>query len=456
LRRRTLAVWLILLAAYASTIGMRAFAASEYGGDEPHYLLTAKSIVDDGDIDVLNQFRKRQYRSFYPYELRPQGVLTKGRLNEPHGVGFPLLIAPAYAIGGPHAVEALLAAIAALAGMFAYRLALRMVPDPWAIGATLAVFLSPPFLAYSTAVYPEAAAGCALAGAALLAVRLSERVSRKASFACFTLLAALPWLGAKFVPAGIVVGFFAVQALRRERRSLLAVGGVEVAFFSVALYVGLNEGFYGGATPYAASDQSGTMASALGDYLDRTSRLAGLLVDRQFGVLRWAPVLALALWGLWLIFRSHREGLARVLTEQRFVERIAALCGLVLGVQLLVATFLAPTMFGFWFPGRHLMAALPLAVPLAAWGLRHSPRVGTVLALIGLAGSVWLWIDVRFGHSGLITPLPDAPWGPLVNAFPRYAEGALPYVLTVAAVLALAAVALGRLRADARAARTTG
>lgn len=452
MRRRTLAVWLILLAAYASTIGMRAFGESEYGGDEPHYLLAAKSIVDDHDIDVLNQFRRRDYRSFYPYVLHPQGNLTKGRLNEPHGVGFPLLIAPAYAIGGPHAVEALLALIAALAGVFAYRLALRMVPDPWAIGATLAVFLSPPLLAYSTAVSPEATAGCALAGAALFAIRLGERASRKSSFACFGLLGALPWLGLKFVPAGIVVAAFAVQALRRARRGLLAIGGVEVAFFSAMLYVGLNEGFYGGATPYSAAEGSATMADGLTGYLDRTYRLAGLLVDREFGLLRWAPILALALWGLWLIFRSHREGLARILTEQSFVERIAMLCGLVLGVQLLVATFLAPTMFGFWFPGRHMIAALPLAVPLVAWGLRHSPRIGTLLALIGLGGSVWLWIDVRFGHSGFITPLPDAPWGPLVNAFPRYAEGALPYVLTVAAVLALAAVAFVRLRADDRSA----
>ena len=44
------------------------------------------------------------------------------------------------------------------------------------------------------------------------------------------------------------------------------------------------------------------------------------------------------------------------------------------GAQLLVAAFLAPTMFGFWFPPRHLLAGLPLAIPLVAWGLRHLPR----------------------------------------------------------------------------------
>ena len=88
-------------------------------------------------------------------------------------MGFPLLIAPAYALGGPRGVELFLAAIAALAIALAYRLALRVAPDPWALGAALAVGLSPPLLAYSTAVYPELPAAAALAGATLLAVRLS-------------------------------------------------------------------------------------------------------------------------------------------------------------------------------------------------------------------------------------------------------------------------------------------
>src|SRR4051795_7615111 len=154
---------------------MRAFDGSSYAGDEPHYLLTAKSIVDDANLDLTGEYRSRAYASFYPRTLDPHGLLTDGRLNEPHGIGFPLLIAPAYAIGGAHGVELFLAALAALAVALAYALAQRAgVPDPWALGATLAVGLSPPLLAYSTAVYPEIAAAALLAGAALLALRAPE------------------------------------------------------------------------------------------------------------------------------------------------------------------------------------------------------------------------------------------------------------------------------------------
>jgi hypothetical protein len=146
--RRTFALWLLLFAAYAATLGLSAFGASDYGGDEPHYLLAAKSIVEDGDVDVLDEYHGRAYAEFYPYDLHRHGRPTAGRLNEPHGVGFSLLIAPAYAVGGAKGVELFLAAVAALAVALGYRLALRAAPDPWALGAALAVGLSPPFLAY--------------------------------------------------------------------------------------------------------------------------------------------------------------------------------------------------------------------------------------------------------------------------------------------------------------------
>src|SRR5918992_313228 len=251
--RRTLALWLLLFGVYAATLGLPAFGDSDYGGDEPHYLLAADSIVHDGDVDVLDEYRDRSFEEFYPYDLDRHGREVEGRLNEPHGVGFPLLIAPAYAVGGARAVELFLAALAALGVALAYLLALRAAPDPWALGAALAVGLSPPFLAYGTAVYPELAAGAALAGAALLALRLEDRVSIREAFPCFALLAALPWLGTKFLPAGIVIAFFAVRTLRRARRRLLALAGVEVVAFSTAAYVGLNLELYGGPTPYAAA-----------------------------------------------------------------------------------------------------------------------------------------------------------------------------------------------------------
>lgn len=441
--RRTIALGLLLFGLYAATIGLDAFGDSDYAGDEPHYLLAAQSIVDDHDIDVKNQYAARSFELYYPYDLGRHGKETKGFLHEPHGVGFPLLIAPAYGIGGAKGVELFLAALAALLMALTYRLALWVVPDPWALGATLAVGVSPPFMAYATAVYPELTAALLLVGAALLAVRLDERVSRRAAFGCFALLGLLPWLGTKFVPAGIVIGLFAARSLFRGRRRTLAVGASELAFFSVALYVGINESLYGGPTPYTAdvAGQTATDASFPIGYLERSYRLVALFIDRDFGLLRWAPLFLLAFVGVAMLYRSRRDQLSLAMPGLHSMQEAATMCAAALGAQLVVAGFLAPTMFGYWFPPRHLLAALPLAVPLVAWGLRRFPRTGTALAAVTAASSLWLYLAVRLGSDGLVEPRPDAPFGPLTELFPRFGSSAWPYALAAGIGAALVALA---------------
>lgn len=397
---------------------------------------------------MQDEYAARAYDDFYPYDLDRHGEETDGRLHEPHGVGFPLLILPAYAAGGTQGVELFLAAIAALALALAYRLALRVVPDPWAIGAAAVVGLSPPFLAYGSAVYPELSAGAALAGAALLALQLRERPGWRRAFGCFALLGALPWLGTKFALPGLVIGVFAARVLWQARRRTLAVGAVELSLVSVALLVGINEALYGGPTPYSADvpGETATDASFPVGYLERSYRLVALFIDREYGLLRWAPVFALMFAGLWWLWRSLRDRLARAVPGARDIEVTAGLCGAVLGAQLIVAV-LAPTMFGFWFPPRHLLASLPLAVPLVAWGLRHAPRVGFALALLTLAASVWVYVDLRWAGGSFVTERPDAPLGPLEEAFPLFGpDGGWGYWLAGAIGLALAALVLREAR----------
>jgi hypothetical protein len=401
--RRALALWLLLFGVYAATLGLDAAGDSDYAGDEPHYLLAAESLADDGDVDVADEYAARAYADFHPGPLERHGKLTNGRLDEPYGLGFPLLIMPAYALAGTKGVELFLAALAALALTLAYRLALRVAPDPWALGAAAVAGVSAPLLAYSTAVYPELSAGAALAGAALLALRLDARPGWRPAFGCFALLGTLPWLGVRFVPAGVVIGVFAARTLWRSRRRTLTVGSVELALFSVALCVGINEALYDGPTPYSAypDGETATGASFPVGYLERVPRLGSLFADPHYGLLRWAPLFALAFAGLWWLWRSRRDRLARAVSQLHEIELTAGLCAAVLAVQLVVAVLLAPTADGPWFAARHLMPALPLAVPLVALGLRRAPRVGVALALVTIAVSAWLYLDARWGGGTL-------------------------------------------------------
>jgi hypothetical protein len=419
---------------------MDAVPGHDYTGDEAHYLLAARSLVKQHNLDVRDDYRQRGWRDFDTTPLKPEGVLRKGARYEPHSIGLPLFAAPFYALGGAKAVELAIAAVLAAAMALAYLLARRVVPDPWCAYAALALGLSPPLVAHGTAVVPEPVAAAALAGAALCAARLRDGPSRRAAITCFVLLGSLPWLGLVFIPPGLVIAWSAVQSLRRAGRGFLALASTEVAFFSFALLVGLNEALFGGPTPHAA-DKPGTSATgadSVSDYLGRTWRVVALFLDQHYGLIRWAPVAALIFAGVWVLYRSSRERLGRAiagLDEELGVARLAGYAAL---ATVITAALMLPVLDGNGFPGRPLLAVLPLTAPLVALGLRQSPRIGAALALLSVAGSVWIWIDARSGGA-LLTARPQAPWGPLVRAFPEFHGGIWPYVLLVAVLAALAA-----------------
>lgn len=428
---RTLALWLLLLGVYAATLPIDAFRTADHGADEARYLLVAESIVSDRDIDLADEYRRRAYADWYPDALSPDGRPVKGRLHDPHGFGFALLIAPAYALGGPTGVQLFLAAIAALGFVLAVRLARRIVPDPWATAGVLLVALSPPALAYAATVRPELAAGALLAGAALCALRAREQSLMRHAYGGAAMLALLPWLGPKYVLAGLPLALLLVRWTGRRGRATVAIVAAEIMIGSGVFYVALNEGLYEGPTPYAAD--GGTGASFPGGYVDRVPRLASLWLDRDDGIVRWAPILALAFFAAWLLWRSLRERVARAIPERRDAEVAAALALLVCAATVVVAAFGAPSMSGDWFPGRHLVAALPAAAALCAWGLRHAPRIGAALGALTLLASAWLLIDLWTGAvDGWERPASRAPWGPLLDA----------WAIAVGVALALALAAL--------------
>ncbi len=453
---RLLALWIVLAAAYAATLGIPAGGGSDYAGTEPHHLLAAESIVSDGDIDLADEYRDRAYASWYPRELRTDGREIGGRLVEPHGAGFALLIAPAYAVGGPRAVEAQMAALLALAFVLGAAMARRLVPEPWATAGAGVVGLSPPALAAATTVSPGVPGAVALTGAALCALAVRERARLRHVYGGALLLAALPWLGWMLAVPGLVVAWALVTWTLRERRRLAALVAGEALAGSLVFYATLNDRFYGGFTPGAAGTAE-RPELPLG-YLDRIPRLAALWLDREVGLLRWAPVLAMAFFAAWLLYRSRRDQLARVTPIRREAEACAALALAIVAIEVAV-TALAGTggLRGSWFPGVPLVAALPPAAALTAWGLRHVPRpLGAVLAALTLGASAWLVIAERAGRmDGWLDPVSGAPWGPLVDVFPRFSGSAWwPAVVCALLACGLALLAVRERRAAAGRRRT--
>jgi len=460
---RLAGLWILLVAVYATTLSIPARTGFDYAGNEPHHLLAAESLVSDHDVDLSDEYADRSYASWYPGELKTDGREVGGRLVEPHGVGFAVLIAPAYAIGGARAVQGEMLCLLAFAFVLGALLARRMVPEPWAtFGAGLAG-LSPPALAASTTITPGVPAAVLLAAATLCALAVRENPRRRYVFLGALCLAALPWLGWTFLGPGAVVAWALVAWTLRERRRFAALVAGEALAASLVFYATINDRFYGGITPRSAG--SASMPDLPWGYVDRLPRLAGLWLDREVGLLRWAPLLGLVFFATWLLYSSRRDQLARVAPARRETEACAGLLLALVGVQVVVTALLATgPLRGSSFPGVPLVAVMPFIGALSAWGLRHVPRVlAGLLALFTVGSSAWLIIADRRGTlTGWLDVSTSAPWGFVVNVFPDF-EGSAVWPAVLCGVLASGAVflwwrekrAAGEFRKAAAASRTS-
>ena len=359
--RRAAGLWLVLFAVYAAGAGLQASPREDLSAPEAQSLLLTRSIVDDGNLDLSDEYGAAAWRAFYGGTLVPlTGPREHGQL-EPIAAGFPLLCAPAYALGGRLAVELWLAALAALGFVAAAWIARRLVPDPWATRGVLAVGLSPPAVVAATTIAPDAVAGAALAGAAALALAARERPMARLTAWAGTLLATLPWLGVRFLAPGAVVMAGVFRWPRRRQRGLAGLVGVEVALFSTVLFVSINDRLYGGLTPYAVlpAGESPTGAHGLAAHLERWPRLLWLWVGRPEGLVLWAPVCALAFVALGLLARSRRERLARCSASRPTSRSPPGSCSRSAPAPCWWPPSSPPPSPGHGSPGTRLVAVLP-------------------------------------------------------------------------------------------------
>ena len=410
------ALFLLLSLAYAFSIGIRATRGASITGDEPFYLLTTQSLIADRDLDLRNQYAARSYESFFDHadELWRQSVPTPdGRLLSPHNPGLSLLVAPGFILGGLVGVQVQLMLAAAGAMALAFVLADRLTcrrAASWAVA--LGIGLTATAFIYSTEVYPEFPAALALAIALLIATGRRQPSWPDALYLAAA-LSAMCWLGIKYAPLAVLVSsYFLLRSDRTGRIALVAAGSV-----SAGLFTWFHLQVFGSLTPYGVNvvyANWNTLQILEGHFgfEERIYRLWGLFIDRRFGIGRWAPLLLAVVPGSAL--------LAWGTAAQRMVM------GLLL-FQLLIAAFVATTMMGWWFPGRTMLAVLPLTiVPLTMLFDRAAVWGRTTLALLGVYTLVITAGLAQAGHAGEITIAVDPfdmrypPFQSVASLFPLY------------------------------------
>jgi hypothetical protein len=356
-----------VLAAIAMTVFAWAVRPLGPSGDEPHYLLIATSVLQDADLDLANDYGEERHLAFYPGPLAPRHVVLSASGHEYsfHGHGVALLALPAFAIGSLDAVRLTFLAISAF-GIAALWATARLASSTSAAStaAVAALVGATPFMAQSSAIYPDGPGAAIVSLALLTSIKLERRMPTGVLWLAVAgaALALLPWLHLRFSILAAAFGLAILWLLRgMPDRGSNALVFLAAPIISATLWFASTWVMFGTLDPTAPFRQkaSGSLAAAPAGTL-------GLLTDHEYGLLPYAPVFVFAAGGALALLRSLPVTAAA-------------------GLLSLAATLLAGASFVWWggtsSPARFLVPVLPVAaLSLAMWWSRTSSWRSTAAA----------------------------------------------------------------------------
>lgn len=419
-------------------------------GDEPHYLMIARSVAFDGDLDLTNDYSDSR-NLIGAGTLEPGLHVHPGRdgvLRPVHDVGLPLLAAPVLRVAYPlaewldatvprdwltraklnaslilrHEFSLLMAIIAGLIAIEVWRpLVKHGIDRRRAFWWALLVTVSPPLLSYSFLFYTE------LVAALIVLVclrRIQEPWVPTGALLTGVLVGLLTFIHIRNAPISLALAAVAVVTHRREfsALALFAIGVGAIA----AVRTALNWQFWG--TPISSPHvRFGGVDTLEGTLREIGVRASGLLFDQEFGLLTLAPIYLLTLPGFVLLWR-RRPLLAGVLT-------VVVGAGL-LGILLPYLNVHGWT--GAWSPApRFLVPLVPLfAVLTAIAGTAMTGRRAffvTCLIALQIVINVLVWNEPKVlwetgdGMSEIVRVIPSLgafyatlpAWhGPLASPWP--------------------------------------
>ena len=205
---------------------------------------------------------------------------------------------------------------------------------------------------------------------------ISGPITKNKIMGLAVLLTALPWLSVKYVPVTIALALiFLLRNWKAEKRKLAVFTGVMIV--SAAAYLIAHKRIYGGWTVYAAGDHfvngEFEVFGRSPNLPARTRRLSGLLFDEQFGLIPWTPAFFALVPSVALLLRNR---------VKNSLDLVCCIC-----VGWGVATWVALTMHGWWWPGRQLVVVLPAAI--------------IAMAILAEKSKIWKWFIFVGGFSGI-------------------------------------------------------
>lgn len=377
-------------------------------GDETYYFMAADSLVRGEGLELSSRWRELSTASYEPGTEIPAAEFLRSTAPSRsragayplHDPGLSLVIALPFVLGGRALVTAFVSLCMALAvalGATAARAA--GASRATAAIAALMVGLAAPALTYSGQVFPDALAPVPL-GVALCAI---VGVLPRWTFA--PAIAALPFLHVRFWPLALaLVGAYVVIFRPARREAALAIAPLAAVVLALAA---LSVFLYGVPVPHAGfvlffADRPD--AQLAGYARPPGEGLAGLFIDRAFGLFSAAPLLALVAFGAGVAAR---------------VPRLAVVAAVPIPYVALISVL---DWTGGWNPQARYFAPLtPLAVVLLAIALEHRPaRLAAIPLGVWTLGQSLVYVVapwLRYDSYG-VAPLVDKAWDRVLGLTP--------------------------------------
>ena len=328
-------------------------------GDEPHYLLLTHSLLIDHDFDLTNNYANRDYLPYYPMQIPEHQIVQtfRGQALLWHDVGLSMLLVPGYALGGRLGTMFEMNVIGAFLALGFYLVAVTLGASSKAAVVTAYLFsFTMPFSHYASQLFPELPGGTCTLWAVLCFMWYTQSGRRRLLLYAGVLTGVLPWLCIRYwmlaLPFGAVVAVYLLFQGRNARqqrvRDLLVFAAPIVVL--IATFCALDYHLFGTMLPNA-----GYLAIAKTYpqfHANILEGLAGMLLDRSFGLLPLAPIYLAAVAGMWSMQRKQ-------------TWLVAALVLPALAYLLFMA--LSQHWHAGWCPpGRYVTATAALWVPFAA------------------------------------------------------------------------------------------
>jgi hypothetical protein len=356
------------------------------GGDEPHYLIIADSLLSDFDLDLQNNYERdaknpQIYGPIEPHVFR----VGKGWMPY-HGAGLPVLIALPFAVFGETGVRVALCVMTMLLPWTMMIWLSRDIGDPIATWLALGITLSVPIMFGSTQIYPDLMAGVVATSLALwLLIRGFDFRARRLWWAYWLLSGFLPWLNVKFIVPTLVLGMGGVAVLLGLRRKTesreyrVALATLPVFLCGPLALAGFHFWAFGNVLGLRGGSEITRSVARV------CMIFAGLHLDQSQGMFVQQPLLLGGVAGLAYFARTH----------PRYALFWAALYA-----SLIVPNSMELARYGLGGPAARFawsamwLWILPLGTLIAAWGkqCQGAVRVAVTVSVLYQAALSIRWL----------------------------------------------------------------